>query len=101
MELKPIDAERIIKAFEPDYYVPHSREREAIAQKRMFNLLNHRTLVKIDCIMRKDDEFQRTAFLRRHRTSFGGMYLWIISKEDLIQNLNGQKSLGRKCKCVM
>ena len=84
MELRPMDAERIIKAFEPDYYVPHSRVREAIAQKRMFNLLNHRTLVKIDCIMRKDDEFQRNAFSRRQRTSFAGIDLWIISKEDLI-----------------
>jgi hypothetical protein len=84
MELKSIDAQRIIDSFEPDYYVPHSRVRDAISQKRMFNLLHQRTLVKIDCIIRKDDEYQRNAFSRRRQMSFSGIDLWIISKEDLI-----------------
>ena len=78
MELRSIDAQRIIDAFEPDYYVPHGRVRDAISQKRMFNLLHQRTLVKIDCIIRKDDEYQRTAFSRRQKVSFSGIHLWII-----------------------
>jgi hypothetical protein len=84
MELRSTDAQRIIDLFEPDYYVPHGRVREAITNKRMFNLLHQRTLVKIDCIIRKDDEYQKTAFSRRQKTSFSGIDLWIISKEDLI-----------------
>ena len=84
MELSSIDAQRIIDSFEPDYYVPHGRVRDAISQKRMFNLLHQKTLVKIDCIIRKEDGYQRNAFSRRQKASFSGIDLWIISKEDLI-----------------
>ncbi len=84
LEVNPIDAQRIINGFEPDYYVPHERVHDAIERGRMFNLLHKETLVKIDCVIRKDNEFQKYAFTRRIRTRFSDIDLWIISKEDLI-----------------
>jgi len=84
VELKSTDVQRIIDTFEPDYYVPHNGIRQAIDQKRMFNLLHQETIVKVDCVIRKDDEFQRNTFSRRRRILYSGIELWVISKEDLI-----------------
>jgi hypothetical protein len=84
MEVDIFDAERIISAFEPDYYVPHGHVREAIDRKRMFNVLHQRTLVKVDCVVRKNDEFQKQAFSRRGKVNFCGTDIWVIGKEDLI-----------------
>ncbi len=84
VELKSTDAQRIIDTFEPDYYIPHDRVRYAIDQRRMFNMLHQETIVKVDCVLRKDDDFQKNAFTRRRRLSYSGIELWVISKEDLI-----------------
>jgi len=84
VELRSTDAQRVIDEFEPDYYVPHGRVREAISRQRMFNLLHQATVVKVDCVIRKDNEFQKNVFERRRRITLSGIELWIISKEDLI-----------------
>jgi GT2 family glycosyltransferase len=40
IELTSNDVENFIKEFEPDYYVPHSRIKDAIYRNRMFNLIS-------------------------------------------------------------
>jgi hypothetical protein len=85
IELTANDAENFIKEFEPDYYVPRSRIKDAIYQKRMFNLLNQQTIIKIDCVIRKDDEFNLLAFSQRKKVKYTDYFdVWIISKDDLI-----------------
>lgn len=90
------DASKIIAKFEPDYYVPHQRVTDAIMRRFMFNLLHQQKLVKIDCVVRKDDVFQKESFSRRKRIRFlADIDLWIISKEDLIlSKLNWAKNTG-------
>jgi len=78
------DAKRIINAFEPDYYVPHSVVNRAIFSESMFNIIHQETAFKIDCVIKKSTDFQKNAFGRRERTDFYGREIWIISKEDLI-----------------
>lgn len=58
--------------------------RSAIAARSLFNLFHLTKLVKVDIIVRRDDEFQRHEFARRQRHELGGTTAWIISKEDLI-----------------
>ncbi len=84
IEVSQNDAKKIIDEFEPDYYVPHGRVRDAILHNKMFNLVNQNTLIKIDCIIRKDDEFQRNVFARREKVDYANFEVWIISREDLI-----------------
>ena len=84
MELSYSDADKIIKEFEDDYYVPQGRVRDAISRKFMFNLLHQQTLVKIDCVMRKDTEFQKAAFANRKKILFTDFEIWTISRDDLI-----------------
>ncbi len=85
IELTSDDVENFIKEFEPDYYVPHSRIKDAIYRNRMFNLLNQQTIIKIDCVIRKDDEFNLLAFSRRRQVKYTDYFdVWIINKDDLI-----------------
>ncbi len=41
-------------------------------------------MIKIDFILSKDSEFQRSTFSRRKRITIGHQALWLISPEDLI-----------------
>ncbi len=85
IELTSDDVENFIKEFEPDYYVPQSRIKDAIYRNRMFNLLNQQTIIKIDCVIRKDDEFNLLAFSRRRQVKYTDYFdVWIINKDDLI-----------------
>jgi hypothetical protein len=84
IEVSDGDSEIIIAEFEPDYYVPHGRVRDAIQRKFMFNLLHQEKLVKVDCVIRKETEYQRKAFSNRKKVMFSDFDVWIISREDLI-----------------
>lgn len=84
IELKNEDANRIINAFEPDYYVPHNRVRDAISRKFMFNVIHQETAFKIDLVIKKSTEFQINAFDRRNKVDFFGKEIYIITLEDLI-----------------
>lgn len=84
IELDLDRTDEIIKSFEPEYYIPHGSMRSAISRGTMFNMLHEKTLVKIDCILRKKDEFQTCAFNRRKTVDFASFDLSIISHEDLI-----------------
>jgi hypothetical protein len=78
------DARRVVELFSPDYYVSDEAVRAAISDRRLFNLFNLARLVKVDMIVRKDEEFQQHEFSRRQRHELDACAVWVISKEDLI-----------------
>ncbi len=84
VELAPGDERRVMDLFEQEYYISEEAVRSAIADRRTFNLFDNARLVKIDLVVRKDDEFRRHEFGRRRLYSLGGKQLWFVSKEDLI-----------------
>jgi hypothetical protein len=84
VELAPGDEQRVMQLFEPDYYVSEEAVRSAIADRRMFNLFDMARLVKIDLVVRKEDEFRHHEFARRRKYPLGGKGIWLVSKEDLI-----------------
>lgn len=84
VELAAHDARRVAELFSPDYYVSDEAVRAAISARSLFNLFSLSRLVKVDLIVRKDDEFQRHAFTRRQRHELAGNATWVINKEDLI-----------------
>ena len=84
VELEAGDAPRVTELFSGDYYVSEEAVQAAIVERRMFNLFDLARLVKIDLVVRKDDEFRRHEFDRRGRFRLGGNDVWVVSKEDLI-----------------
>ena len=50
----------------------------------MFNLIHNETIIKLDCIVLKRDEYRQQEFARRRLVSLGDFETWIVSREDLI-----------------
>ena len=84
VELAAGDARRVVELFSPEYYVSDEAVRSAISARSLFNLFSLSRLIKVDLIVRNDDEFQRHEFARRQRHELGGSSAWVIGKEDLI-----------------
>ena len=89
---------RFEKGFGSDFYIPFRSFRDAILKRRMFNIFNHRTILKIDCVVKRGDQFAKTSFSRRQKVFYTESFeLWIISKEDLIvSKLNWAKTYSEK-----
>ena len=84
VELAAEDARRVVELFSPDYYISDEAVRSAISARSLFNLFSLSRLVKVDLIVRNDDEFQRHEFARRQRHELDGISAWVIRREDLI-----------------
>jgi hypothetical protein len=59
VELAGAEAAHVAGLFAPDYYVEEEAVRAAIASRGLVNLFHLEHLVKVDLIVRKDDEFRR------------------------------------------
>lgn len=84
VEVAGRDSARLAGLFAPDYYVSEADVRRALQERGMFNVLHLGKVVKVDLIVRKDDEYRRNEFSRRKKMHLGGVDAWIVSKEDLI-----------------
>ncbi len=84
VELGPKDADTIIALFENDYYVPRNAVLRAIANQSLFNLIHNKSIIKVDCIIRKNTDYRRLEFERRKQVAVDDIQVWIVSKEDLI-----------------
>lgn len=84
LEINASDATRFERAFTGDYYVTASSIVRAAKNLSMFNIINNSTLIKVDCIIKKQDQFERESFERRRIAKIGEIEFWVISKEDLI-----------------
>jgi len=82
--LKSEQAEKIVEAFSPDYYVTREAVSDSIIHSSMFNLIHNSTIVKADFIIRKQSPYHLNEFSRRMRIDAGGFGTNIVSKEDLV-----------------
>ena len=57
---------------------------EAVRHRSVFNMIHHRSVTKVDCVIRKDSEYRRVEFERRMPAKVCGVSTHIVSKEDLI-----------------
>lgn len=74
-----------LREFGRDYYIPEGRVADAIHRNGMFNILDNRTIIKVDCVVKKRDAFSDEAFRRRAKVHYArSLSVWIISKEDLV-----------------
>ena len=82
--LAPVDVDNVVRLFTPDYYVSRDAVRSSIERESMFNLIHQESVIKVDCIVRKNTPYRRAEFERRHRIIIEDFSTWIVSKEDLI-----------------
>ena len=82
--ISPDDVGRVAALFRPDYYVSEENIRESIAHESIFNLIHQESVIKVDCIIRKNSEYRQMEFERRQKISVLDFITFIVSKEDLI-----------------
>ncbi len=78
------DTDTIVRLFAPDYYVSPDAVSSSIARESLFNLIHQESVIKVDCIVRKNNPYRRAEFERRQRIIIEDFSTWIVSKEDLI-----------------
>jgi len=78
------DASKVMELFSDVYYISEDAVNTAVRDLSMFNLIHLDSVVKVDIIVRKSEEYRRHEFDRRYQIEFAGIKLWIVSKEDLI-----------------
>ena len=78
------DADRVTNLFNADYYVSREAVDNSIAHQSLFNLIHDDSVIKVDCIVRKQTEYRLNEFNRRQRIKIQDFEIWIVSKEDLI-----------------
>jgi hypothetical protein len=78
------DVERVVELFNRDYYVAREAVVRSIAHQSLFNLIHNESVIKVDCIVRKQSGYRLVEFDRRQRIRIEDFATWIVSKEDLI-----------------
>ena len=82
--LAPGDTDRVVALFDADYYVSRDAVSSSIAEESIFNLIHNESVIKVDCIIRKNTPYRQREFERRTRIAVQDFSVWITSKEDLI-----------------
>ena len=85
VELRPEHARPLIDALSPRYYVSEEAVREALAERRSFNVVDPDTGMKVGCFMRGTSAFDLEEFSRRRRRVISaelGLELPVKSPED-------------------
>lgn len=76
--------EKFEGAFSPEYYISVDAIKDAIKTEFIFNLIHSQSSIKIDCIVRKNNEYRIIEFQRRRKIMLTDFEIYIVSKEDLI-----------------
>jgi len=84
IEIMPADAERFVAVFVDRYYINPNSIRRAVDNQSMFNIVDQKQGVKVDCIPRKSDDHSIQRFNRRLLATIDEVRCWCITKEDLI-----------------
>ena len=84
IELSNLEAGKFVRLFERDFYLEPETIRDAVKNRRMFNLIENRYLVKVDFVVRKDEPYRRMEFSRRQKIVLDDDSIYVVTPEDLI-----------------
>jgi len=78
------DLEILPSVFGEEFYFSEEAARRAVLGQSSFNVIHNESLIKVDFIVRKREDYRLAEFERRRRIEVQGHPMWIVSKEDLI-----------------
>lgn len=84
VELSEADVSRVVNLFQDEYYIDRDMVQEAIQNKSMFNMIHNASVIKVDCVVRKDSAYRREEFARRRTVTVAGQRISMVTPEDLI-----------------
>ena len=101
IELDKDNLNDFLEIFSEGYYLNEETVKQEIGRKGMFNVIDHRSGLKIDFIIRKNTEYRQLEFSRKIRKVLDDIPVWLVSAEDLIiskiewiQQLQSDKQIG-------
>ncbi len=84
IELDANSIDKLVRIVENDYITSFEVIEDSLLHKSMFNLIHKDSLIKVDCIIRKDESYRKIEFNRRQKIILGDFTTYIVTKEDLI-----------------
>lgn len=84
VEMTSRDVFRIEEIFSPDYVLSREAIEDAVYRQGMFNMIHGESVIKVDFIVRKSDEYRQVEFARRMPVKVADFQAYLVSKEDLI-----------------
>jgi hypothetical protein len=84
IELNETNFPEFSEIFGPGYYFNKEGALIEIRRKGMFNVIDHRSGLKIDFIVRKESAYRKLEFSRRTRKMIENIPVWMVSAEDLV-----------------
>ena len=82
--LSASDVDRMVGLFEQEFHLDADRIRTAVRDGRMFNMIHTRTIVKVDCVVRRASPYRLAEFERRRRLNLAGRDVDVVAAEDLL-----------------
>ena len=82
--LPPGKVAKLTEVLTGDFHIEEDSIRAAYKPPHQFNAIDHRSAMKIDFWMLRDDEFEREMFSRKVRETLFGEPAWISTPEDTI-----------------
>jgi len=78
------DVDRIVALFQEEFYIDKASVRKAIHDKGMFNIIHNESIIKVDFIIRKNEEYRIGEFNRRQMVELDGIPIQVVAPEDLV-----------------
>lgn len=80
--LRAVD--RFVKLFDADFYIDRDMVEDAVRNQSMFNIIHLETVIKVDFIIRKNQEYRILEFNKRKKMQLEDQEVSVVSLEDLI-----------------
>ena len=84
IEISYRDVERIVALFRDDFYIDEASVRQAVCDRGMFNIIHSNSVIKVDFIIRKNEDYRIEEFSRRQMVNIEGLQISIVATEDLV-----------------
>lgn len=84
IKISASDVGKIVDLFRGDFYIDEPSVRQAVERRGMFNIIEHRSVIKVDFIVKKEGDFRDMEFSRRKQIDVEGTPVSIVAPEDLI-----------------
>ena len=78
------DLGKLPQIFGDDFYFSEEAARRAVPNQLSLNVIHNDSLIKVDFMIQKRENYRLVEFDCRQRIEVLGSPLWIVSKEDLI-----------------
>lgn len=84
VELNRSSGSMVYEVFKESYYISKEAMEEAILHESMFNLIHTQSIIKVDFIIKKNQDYRLAEFERRKKIAIADFNTYIVSIEDLI-----------------